>query len=278
MRDYLGPNPMYNDELFRRRFRVPKTLFNRICCEVATTDPWFLQQRDAAGKRGATKEQKTTAALRMLAYGIAADATNEYCRLAESTAMACMKRFAMAIVTTYESEYLRTPNDDDMSSILATNAARGLPGMLCSLDCMHWFWEKCPRAWAGQITGKDGKPSLVLEAVATQDLWIWHCFFGCVGSCNDINILARSPIFQDLYNGKAMCSAYEINGTSRTTPYYLVDGIYPDWTVFVKTLSSPDTAKKQYFTRVQEACRKDVERAFGVLQGRWHILAKPCKL
>src|SRR5438270_623559 len=26
------------------------------------------------------------------------------------------------------------------------------------------------------------------------DLWIWHAFFGMPGSCNDINILDRSPI------------------------------------------------------------------------------------
>jgi hypothetical protein len=36
--------------------------------------------------------------------------------------------------------------------------------------------------------------------------------------------------------------------------YYLADGIYSRWAIFVKTISS-----------CQEACGKDVEHAFGVL-------------
>jgi hypothetical protein len=34
-----------------------------------------------------------------------------------------------------------------------------------------------------------GGCSVVLEAVADQDLWIWHAFFGMAGSHNDINVL-----------------------------------------------------------------------------------------
>jgi hypothetical protein len=47
--------------------------------------------------------------------------------------------------------------------------------------------------------------------------------------------------------------------------YYLVDGIYPSWATFVKTIPEPQGNKKKYFATAQEACRKDVERAFGVL-------------
>jgi hypothetical protein len=49
---------------------------------------------------------------------------------------------------------------------------------------------------------------------------------------------------------------------------------------FYKTISQPQGAKRAQFSIVQEAQRKDVERAFGVLpQARlWRILALPCKL
>ncbi|KAE8910125.1 hypothetical protein PF003_g6415 [Phytophthora fragariae] len=58
----------------------------------------------------------------------------------------------------------------------------------------------------------------------------------------------------------------------------MTDGIYPDWPVFIKPLHQPLGNKQKYFTKRQEACRKDVERAFGVLQARWRILALPCRL
>ena len=35
----------------------------------------------------------------------------------------------------------------------------------------------------------------LLETVVSSDPWIWHVFFGVVGSNNDINILERSPLF-----------------------------------------------------------------------------------
>jgi hypothetical protein len=54
--------------------------------------------------------------------------------------------------------------------------------------------------------------------------------------------------------------------------YYLTDGIYSLWVTFVKTIPEPRGNKKKYFVKTQEACRKDVERAFGVLQSRFAII------
>jgi hypothetical protein len=73
--------------------------------------------------------------------------------------------------------------------LMGENAARGWPGMLGSVDCMHWSCKNCLRAWHEQYCGKSHDPTTVLEAVALQDLWIWHCFFGLSGSLNDINVL-----------------------------------------------------------------------------------------
>ncbi|GJR12373.1 putative nuclease HARBI1 isoform X2 [Tanacetum coccineum] len=70
--------------------------------------------------------------------------------------------------------------------------------------------------WQGQYGKGDKKyPTIMLEAVASQDLWIWHVFYGMSGANNDINR--------------------------------------------------------------QESARKDVERAFGVLQGRWGLIQQPAR-
>jgi hypothetical protein len=57
--------------------------------------------------------------------------------------------------------------------------------------------------------------------------------------------------------------------------YYLADGIYPEWSAFVKTVPHLTDRKKQYFAKVQVSAREDIERAFGVLQARWGVIHGP---
>ncbi|GKF44847.1 ALP1-like protein isoform X1 [Tanacetum coccineum] len=70
---------------------------------------------------------------------------------------------------------------------------------------------------------------------------------------------------------------YEVNGVTFEKGYYLVDGIYPQWSTFVKSFTVARDVKSAVFKRRKEIARKDVERAFGVLQGRWHIIAQPAR-
>ncbi|CAH9107624.1 unnamed protein product [Cuscuta europaea] len=46
----------------------------------------------------------------------------------------------------------------------------------------------------------------------------------------------------------------------------------------MKMISHPDTPKKKLFASMQETFRKDVERAFGILQARWAIVRGPVRL
>nr|XP_043639666.1 uncharacterized protein LOC122610771 [Erigeron canadensis] len=112
----------------------------------------------------------------------------------------------------------------------------------------------------------------MLEAVASYDLWIWHAYFGPAGSNNDINVLNESDLFDDLLQDRAPKVEFSVNGEQFTKGYYLADGIYPEWATLVKSFKCPMDPKTTKFKRYQEAARKDVERAFEVLQGCWQII------
>ncbi|XP_071688314.1 protein ALP1-like [Rutidosis leptorrhynchoides] len=169
---------------------------------------------------------------------------------------------------------MRSPNAHDVARLYSAHDERhGFRGMLGSIDCMHWEWRNCPVALKGQYTmGDHKKPTLMLEAVASYDLWIWHAFFGMASSNNDINVLNQSPIFDKLKNGTFPSAPFEVNGHEHSKGYYHADGIYPDWATLVKGYSCPTEEPTIKFTRFQASARKDVERAFGVLQGRFHII------
>lgn len=178
--------------------------------------------------------QKITAAIRQLAYGTPADACDEYLRIAESTAIESLLQFCCTINKVFGNEYLRQPTESDTRRLLKVAEARGFPGILGSLDCMHWPWKNCPAAWAGQYRGKEKEPTIILEAVISYELWIWHAFFGMPGSHNDINVLDRSPLFTNLCEGRAPAVNFRIN-----------DHTYNMYATLVQTISSPQGPKKK---------------------------------
>ena len=126
---------------------------------------------------------------------------------------------------------------------MASKERRGWPGMLGSIDCMHWTWKNCPKAWQGKYCGKSHDATIVLEAVASMDVWIWHCFFGMLGTLNEINVLQWSHLFARLAIGDAPACNYTINGHEYTKGYHLADGIYPPWCTFVKSIKEPKTKR-----------------------------------
>ena len=65
---------------------------------------------------------------------------------------------------------------------------------------------------------------------------------------------------------------YTIGGTEFEGAFFLGDGIYPNYAYLMRTIPHPRNPKEKLFTKQQEAMRKDVERAFGRLLIKWHIL------
>uniref|UniRef100_A0A0D3BIW0 DDE Tnp4 domain-containing protein n=1 Tax=Brassica oleracea var. oleracea TaxID=109376 RepID=A0A0D3BIW0_BRAOL len=99
-----------------------------------------------------------------------------------------------------------------------------------------------------------------------------------ISTMNDLNILDRSPVFDDIINGIAPEVNFYVNGHTYHLAYYLTDGIYPDWATFIQSIRLPQTEKHSLFAKKQESVRKDVERAFGVLQVIFVVVRNPSNL
>ena len=167
-KDYFAEDSIYNETHFQRRFRMRRHLFLRIVGALESHFEYFQLRYDGLGRRGLSPLTKCTAAMRMLAYGISADCVDEYLKIGESTAMECMKNFAAGIIQVFGKEYLRKPTQADVDRLLQVAEARDFPGMLGSIDCMHWEWKNCPIGWKGVFAkGVYKVPTLILEVVAS---------------------------------------------------------------------------------------------------------------
>ena len=103
-------------------------------------------------------------------------------------------------------------------------------------------------------------------------MYFWHVCVGFLGSLNDIQVMGRSTITMAYLESPAASIMYTIGDTDFEGAFFLADGIYPNYACLMKTISEPTTAREKLFAKCQEVCRKDVERAFGRLLSKWHIL------
>jgi len=96
------------------------------------------------------------------------------------------------------------------------------------------------------------------------------------GTNNDLTMVYNSPLFVDIMTGARRMTpsdAYKVNGVSRNwVPYMLRDVIYPSWPIIVWRISAPVNDRELSLASQKESVRKDIERFFGVLQGKFKIL------
>lgn len=90
-------------------------------------------------------------------------------------------------------------------------------------------------------------------------------------------IVLRSNFLLTLRRGDWGKMDFTIGEEEFDRPYFLVDGIYPEWAIFAKPIAYPILSEADYVA-LQESIRKDIERCFGVLQQRWKFLRDPCRL
>ena len=88
----------------------------------------------------------------------------------------------------------------------------GIEGMAGSLDCMHVKWKNCPVAWQGQYQGKEGCPTIVMEAFCDYNRWFWHAAFNFPELLNDINIWGQSPLRQSFIDGTFSDLDFDFDG------------------------------------------------------------------
>jgi hypothetical protein len=266
--------------MFERTFRVTRTIADMLLLRLGATNAFFVQRNDALGSPGICPKVKLLMALQLLAYGCSPSAFQAYYQMGITTARECMKNFCRSLVhdTELQSIYLRNMTRADAKRVTDMHQEQhGIAGMVGSLDCMHVGWKNCPVAWQGQEQGKEGHPTIVLEALGNYNLWFWHVSFGWAGTLNDINIWERSPLLEAFIDGTwrdDIDFTFTVGDKEFNRLWLTTDGIYPELARFVKTVQEPIDEKSKAYASWQEATRKDIERAFGVLQQKFHVLVR----
>ena len=124
-----------------------RQLFIQIVNALSNHDECFQIRYDVDGRMGLSPLQKCTTTICILAYRSPADCVDEYVIIDECIATQCLQKFVRGVNEILGQEYLRRPNNNDINFPLHIGDAQGFPGVLGSIDCMHWEWKNCLVAW-----------------------------------------------------------------------------------------------------------------------------------
>ncbi|XP_048443897.1 uncharacterized protein LOC125478994 [Pyrus x bretschneideri] len=141
-----------------------------------------------------------------MAYGSLVDSMDEAHGMSESTCLDTLAEFCDTIV---KDEYLYEPNQEDLDRLIRKAEDRGFPGIIGSLDCIHWDWKNCPTGWQEGFSRRLRKSTIVLKVVTS------------------------------LTEGKAPQLDYYINDCQYNMRYYLAYDIYLKRATLVQAIPNP---------------------------------------
>jgi hypothetical protein len=252
---------------FKRHFRLTRSTFEWLCCEVI---PLLRRNSNEPGIVGLAWEQKIGASLWFLATGECFRSIGEKFGMGESTISYTLRQFFDIIIERFLAEKIVFPNTESEINKVTNGFKRigKFSNAIGAIDGSH-IPIKAPHLFPVDYFNRKGFYSIVLQAVVDHEKKFLDICVGWPGSTHDSRILVNSDLYNKLNNQNNLAM------TSFNNKYILGDGGYPNlsWLIVpYKDIGRGLTPKQLYFNLKHSQTRIKVEQAFGLLKGRWRCL------
>lgn len=117
--------------------------------------------------------------------------------------------------------------------------------------------------------------SIGCQGICDGNLKFLSMSTGFPGSVHDARILRNTWVFREANRQQILTTpTFQLNGTTCIKPYLVGDAAYPlaDWLIKPFPQVQNMDNQQQLFNLALSQARVSIERAFGVLKGRWRIL------
>ncbi|KAH7859833.1 hypothetical protein Vadar_005996 [Vaccinium darrowii] len=76
--DYFSEDPLFNEKIFRQRFRMAQPLFERILTQLQQHNYYFVQKSDAVGAAGLSEDVEAVELLRERSLRVSREQTSTF--------------------------------------------------------------------------------------------------------------------------------------------------------------------------------------------------------
>lgn len=252
--------PKYTNEEFRRKFRMSVGTFILLCNLLRQCPE--LVTKGIGGREPLSVEKQLYITLWYLGGTDSINRVADRFGISESSVILSRRRVMNAVLNNLLSKIISWPANQMLQESVANFRSRnGFPGIVGALDGTH-IAIIAPHEKPQSYVNRKKYHSLQLQAVCNSDMLFLDCFAGFPGSCHDARILRNSDLW-----GKVpqLCNANHI----------LADGAYPlhKWLLTPYRDNGHLTQEQKKFNYLLSANRVVIERAFGLLKGRFRRLS-----
>jgi hypothetical protein len=238
----IGDPETRDGKYFRRRFRMPYTLFLALI-QVILDEAWFPKYGrngdgplDCTKNRGASLHVKVLSALRVLGRGVIFDECFDGSGCGEESIRVFFHSFtARCCGSLFQSVIVPPKTPQEIGIATRVYEKMGMGPALASTDCTHIELGNCPHNFRIVCTGKSGKPTLSYSLSCSHQRKIYHITSGFAGSKNDkhiskldsfITAVGKESIYR---NFEWTLDVTETKSEKKTGVFIICDGGYHKW-------------------------------------------------
>ncbi len=251
----------YSEVDFRKRLRVSISTFNYLCTLLGPV----LKKDDTHLRQSIPVECRVAVTLSRLATGHTLMMIGDLFGIGESTTSKIVRDCCEAIRIYLRPLVFKKPTLIRMKKIASEfEALHGIPLILGAIDGSHIPIIAPPHDPTSYYCRK-GFYSCLLQGVVDSKCKFWDYDFGWSGRIHDWALFQKSEIGKKTMKGAFL-------------PFkFIGDAAYPMRPWFYSPFKGEREGlcrEKAYWNFIQSSTRMAVERAFGILKGRWRILLK----
>ena len=261
----------YEDNLWRKHFRVSRETFRYICDLVGH----HLVRQDTNMRRAIPVQKRVGVALWRLATGNSYRATGLIFGVGRCTALKLKEEFCSALLRV-GNDYIKFPKGEaeTRDAIEAFEEISSFPQVVGAIDGSH-IPIASPNEDANDYYNRKQFHSVVLQGVADAKGRFIHVSTGYAGSIHDARVLRMSSLLNEVENGRILVSPVLRTGHGdNIKPLLVADPAYKltNWCMKPYPETAAITASQRAFNKALSRARVVIEQAFGMLKGRWRCL------
>jgi len=251
----------YSKVDFRKRMRVNISTFNYLCTLLGP----IMKKEDTHLRQSIPVECRVAVTLCRLATGNTLMMISDLFGIGVSTTSEIVRECCEAIRIRLKPLVFKKPTLVRMKNIASEfEALHGIPLVIGAIDGSHIPIIAPPHDPTSYYCRK-GFYSCLLQGVVDSRCKFWDYDFGWCGRMHDWALFQKSEIGKKTMRGKFL-------------PFkFIGDAAYPMRPWFYSPFKGEKDGlprEKSYWNFIQSSTRMAVERAFGILKGRWRILLK----